>query len=165
MESVMVRRPRIIIYENTAGLWEKEEARDRVEMLLQQGSAYVWESMRISPRRHCGVGVERDRVFYVGILRGYEVVLQIKEQIDLTQGRAEEGEADEAAELETGGGCCTPLGCRARQGGMGDPGGGRGTTGGESCRRLGTTVAPGAQHSDVTEVAGRCLTPLRATAS
>ena len=103
MESVMVRRPRIIIYENTAGLWEKEEARDRVEMLLQQGSAYVWESMRISPRRHCGVGVERDRVFYVGILRGYEVVLQIKEQIDLTQGRAEEGEADEAAELETGG--------------------------------------------------------------
>ena len=79
MESVLVRRPRVVVYENTSGLWEKDEARRRVEMLLQRGETYRWESIRVSPAKHCGVGMERDRVFYVGILHGLEAVLKEEE--------------------------------------------------------------------------------------
>lgn len=90
LEATAVRRPRAIIYENTAGLWEKAEMRDRVEMLLQRCEAYRWESMRVSPHKHCGVGVVRERVFYVGIMQGYE-----------KEGVKEEGsEESEAAEEE-----------------------------------------------------------------
>ena len=72
MEGVAARRPRVVLYENTAGLWEKVELRKRVERLLTMGGRYAWESMRVSPHLHGGVGITRERVFYSGVMRGFE---------------------------------------------------------------------------------------------
>ena len=73
MESVAARRPRVVVYENTSGLWEKKELRSRVEMLLGRAQFLNWESLRVSPHKNCGLGVVRERVFYVGVMDGYEV--------------------------------------------------------------------------------------------
>lgn len=65
-----VRKPRVVIYENTAGLWRTPVLRACVEeILLRILSAYDWEATLVSPHLHCGVPVRRSRVFYVGVLR------------------------------------------------------------------------------------------------
>ena len=64
------RKPRVVIYENTAGLWQRRahKWRRRVERLLRGLKGYCWEAIRTSPHRHSGCPVRRERVFYVGIL-------------------------------------------------------------------------------------------------
>ena len=63
------RRPRVIIYENTAGLWQRRALkwRQRVERLLRGLRRYRWEAIRTSPHWHSGCPQRRDRIFYVGI--------------------------------------------------------------------------------------------------
>ena len=65
------RRPHVIIYENTAGLWQRRTRvwRRRVERLLQSLAGYEWLAMRTSPHRHSGCSLRRDRVFYAGVQR------------------------------------------------------------------------------------------------
>lgn len=73
LEAVMIgvasRRPKVVIYESTAGLWRYDEWRRAAERSLQSCQAYEWEALRVNPAAHLGLGVSRDRVFYVGILR------------------------------------------------------------------------------------------------
>ena len=63
------RSPRVIIYENTAGLWRKACLRRRVEMILRKCRAHRWEAIKLSPHTHAGIPVRRMRIFYVGIKR------------------------------------------------------------------------------------------------
>ena len=71
LDGVVTRKPRVAIYENSEGLWRQRggETRERVEGLLTDCLNYEWESMVISPHLHCGVGIRRSRVFYVGVRR------------------------------------------------------------------------------------------------
>ena len=67
IQGVAARAPRVIVYENTAGLWEVDDTRARVEALLQTLQAYNWEAMVVDPVAHAQAGVHRKRVFYTGI--------------------------------------------------------------------------------------------------
>ena len=67
LEGLCTRKPRVVIYENTAGLWRTPEIRQRVEAMLVCCRAYEWESTRVDPKKHAGVGISRDRIFYVGV--------------------------------------------------------------------------------------------------
>jgi len=69
LRGVCARRPRLIVYENTQGLWRRAEMRARVEMILSACSEYEWEAMLVSPHMHAGVPVRRVRVFYVAMRR------------------------------------------------------------------------------------------------
>ena len=64
---VRKRSPRLIIFENTAGLWRRASLRHRVERILRLIGGYQWEAIKVSPHTHAGVPVRRLRVFYVGI--------------------------------------------------------------------------------------------------
>ena len=70
-ESLSARRSRAVVMETTAHLWLQPSLRARVEAILQRDGMYAWESMRVSPDVHCGVGNSRDRAFYVGILSAH----------------------------------------------------------------------------------------------
>ena len=63
------RSSRVIIYENTAGLWRKASLRRRVEMILRKCRAHRWEAIKLSPHTHAAIPVRRMRIFYVGIKR------------------------------------------------------------------------------------------------
>jgi hypothetical protein len=71
VDGTVVRRPRVVIYENSKGLWRQMggDTRERVESLLMDCMAYEWEAMAVSPHLHCGVGARRPRVFYIGVRR------------------------------------------------------------------------------------------------
>ena len=70
LRGVFIRRPRIVIYENSCGLWRCSSVwRKRVESLLCGDRSYAWESMEVSPELHCGINVRRKRVIYVGVLQ------------------------------------------------------------------------------------------------
>ena len=71
MEGVMLRRPRLVLYENTSGLWGRPSLRRRLETVLLRVSAqtYDWESARLCPHQHWGECSHRDRVFYMAVLR------------------------------------------------------------------------------------------------
>lgn len=73
MRGVRARRPKLTIYENTSGLWERGFWRKAVERVLRERSGrrstrYSWEATRCSPHVHGGAPVKRDRVFYIGFL-------------------------------------------------------------------------------------------------
>lgn len=68
------RRPRTILYETTAGLWRTPDVRARLEAILQQMAGYEWEVAKVSPHRHCGVGVRRERVFYMAVRRDVRLI-------------------------------------------------------------------------------------------
>lgn len=67
MRGVASRRPRVIIYENTQGLWRDAAWRRRVESVLSSCSSYRWVAISTSPHLHSASPVRRPRVFYVGV--------------------------------------------------------------------------------------------------
>jgi hypothetical protein len=70
LRGVAARRPAVIIYENTAGLWRTPLWRARVEFFLRYYCPdYEWESVLLSPHWHSNVPVRRPRVFYMAVLR------------------------------------------------------------------------------------------------
>lgn len=71
MAGVMLRRPRMIMYENTSGLWARPSLRRRLETVLLRTTEqiYDWESARLCPHQHWGECSLRDRVFYMAVLR------------------------------------------------------------------------------------------------
>lgn len=69
LRRVRTRRPTVLLYENSSGLWKRRVWRRRIEAELRSLRSYRWESMRLSPHTHCGQPVRRERVYYVGILR------------------------------------------------------------------------------------------------
>ena len=70
LRGVAARRPTVVIYENTAGLWRTPLWRARVEFMLRYYlPEYDWEGMLLSPHWHSDVPVRRTRVFYTAVLR------------------------------------------------------------------------------------------------
>jgi len=69
LESVAVRRPAALIFENADGLWSQMEGgtRRRVETLLGGLGSYEWISFRVDPCKNLGIPLSRARVFYVGV--------------------------------------------------------------------------------------------------
>lgn len=64
------RRPRVVVYENTAGLWRTPVLRACVEEILQRIlHEYDWEAALVSPHENCSEPARRRRVFYMGVLR------------------------------------------------------------------------------------------------
>ena len=66
-QGVARRRPRVVIMENTAGLWRHEADRARYESLLGVFGAYAFEVAKLSPHWHADSDAKRARVFYVGV--------------------------------------------------------------------------------------------------
>ena len=69
LAGVKRRCPRVVIYENTAGLWRRQARawRRRVERLLRGLRRYRWGAVHTSPHRHSGCSVRRERIFYLGV--------------------------------------------------------------------------------------------------
>lgn len=80
LRGVFIRRPRVVIYENSYGLWRRSGAwRKLVETLLCGDRSYQWESMVVSPELHCGINVRRKRVIYIGLLQDDEEAMDQSE--------------------------------------------------------------------------------------
>lgn len=69
LEGVAARQSKVVVFENTDGLWDEPEWRARVEQMLVRVTNYEWESMMVSPHLHGGVPLMRKRVFYTGVRR------------------------------------------------------------------------------------------------
>ena len=103
LRGVFRRRPRVVVYENSIGLWRSSrEWRKRVEMLLCGDRSYQWESMVVTPELHCGINVRRRRVIYVGLLQGAEEATDQSEFVSETVREAEHhnGESQEESDVE-----------------------------------------------------------------
>ena len=96
LRGVFIRRPQVIVYENSYGLWRCSSVwRKRVESLLCGDPSYQWESMVVSPELHCGVNVRRKRVIYVGLLQDG------KEAVDQSEfDEPDHGESEDESDVE-----------------------------------------------------------------
>jgi len=103
LESATARRSRIIIWETADGAWENADTRRRIETMLLRCSVYEWEGIIISPHIHCGIGIMRKRVFYVGVMCGRTRPRQEEEEEEEEKGEVKP-EVEEPREASPTGG-------------------------------------------------------------
>ena len=69
LQAVFARSPKLIVYENTAGVLRKAWLRAAIEQTLAGDVRYDWELMVAMPERQSNAMCSRRRAYYIGVLR------------------------------------------------------------------------------------------------